>query len=183
MRFGPLQGACTEASERYNGVFRYGSGYSNHQAPSRDIALQLAAQDSLQHRITGGYWMQEGSDKWECAGYGVRDFLKAHGMLQRLLGWTPEERKIPGMFCHLMVLQSALINCIGSTKLLPLKKGEKSRTICSLASTQATMAVNYSDHNPASQWNEAKSFVAESGEEVGLGVWIFARSPIKVSLM
>ncbi|KAJ7205461.1 hypothetical protein GGX14DRAFT_644635 [Mycena pura] len=54
--FGPLIGVMTEVYECFNAVFRYCSILSNHRAPSRDIALQLADQEGHKHRITGGWW-------------------------------------------------------------------------------------------------------------------------------
>lgn len=97
LRFGPLTGCSTETFECYNGVWRYCSIYSNHAAPSRDTALQLADQESLKHRLTGGYWPSTTKGDWEQAGWGVRDYLMSQPMLQRLLGWTPEETKKPGI--------------------------------------------------------------------------------------
>lgn len=76
LRFGPLLGACTEAFESFNAIFRNCSVFSNHLAPSRDIAVQLARQED--------------------AGWGVRDYLSTQPMLQGLIGWTPTEMKFPG---------------------------------------------------------------------------------------
>ncbi|KAJ7443778.1 hypothetical protein B0H11DRAFT_1609174, partial [Mycena galericulata] len=54
LRHGPLVGVATEGFESFNGVFHFCSILSNHLAPSRDIARQLAKQEGLKHRLTGG---------------------------------------------------------------------------------------------------------------------------------
>jgi hypothetical protein len=86
-RFGPLVGVATEVFECFNAVFRYCSIYSNHLAPSRDIAFQLASQESLKHRLTGGWW-QTVDGEWERPGLSVRNFIHDHATLQALVGWT-----------------------------------------------------------------------------------------------
>lgn len=108
LRFGPLLGVSTESFESFNGVFRYCSIYSNHIAPSRDIAVQLADQESYKHRVTGGYWPTKRSEVtsnntevgdgvvWQQAGWAVRDYLDTQPMLQGLIGWTPEHVQLPG---------------------------------------------------------------------------------------
>ncbi|KAJ7795671.1 hypothetical protein B0H14DRAFT_3114648 [Mycena olivaceomarginata] len=48
----------------------------------RDIAIQLADQEGLKHRLTGGFWP---------SGSGVRDFLSKHPILQKLVGWTEKK--------------------------------------------------------------------------------------------
>ncbi|KAJ7726809.1 hypothetical protein DFH07DRAFT_945958, partial [Mycena maculata] len=127
--FGPLIGIMTEIFECFNAVFRFCSILSNHLAPSRDIALQLADQEALKHRLTGGWWpMLEG--EWERAGPGVRAFLKTRPVLQRLVGWTIHNPPAPG-----------------SVKLVPLPKrqrGVPKPIRCSLVmqSTHASQALN-----------------------------------------
>ena len=63
-RFGPLVGVATETFECFNAIFRYCSIFSNHLAPSRDIAFQLASQEALKHRLTGGWWLTVNGE-WE----------------------------------------------------------------------------------------------------------------------
>lgn len=88
IRFGPLVGVSTEAFECFNAIFRFCSIYSNHLAPSRDISRQLASQESLKHRVTGGWWrLDPKKNAWTQAGPLVRDFLHLQPMLQGLLGW------------------------------------------------------------------------------------------------
>jgi len=88
IRFGPLVGVATEAFECFNAIFRFCSIHSNHLAPSRDISRQLAGQESLKHRVTGGWWCSApASGDWVQAGVLVRDFLQTQPMLQGLLGW------------------------------------------------------------------------------------------------
>jgi hypothetical protein len=92
--FGPLLGAITEAFESYNGVFRPCSILSNHRAPSRDIAIQLAAQEGVKHRIAGGAWPLKGEGNevtWTCCGPSARQLIHDQPILQRLLGWKKPE--------------------------------------------------------------------------------------------
>ncbi|EKM58809.1 uncharacterized protein PHACADRAFT_205059 [Phanerochaete carnosa HHB-10118-sp] len=165
LQFGPLVGLSTEVFESSNAVFWYCLIHSNHRAPSRDIALQLAAQESLKHCITGGYWPTDSADSpnaWTNAGLGIRDYLTNQPILQRLLGWTSHTAQIPG---------SALS--------VPLKRGQKTRPTCSLSQTKAASAGNigsFSDSR-SSQWAEGRSFVSQSKEVCTNGTWVFARSP------
>jgi hypothetical protein len=99
LRFGPLVGVATEIFECFNAVFRMCSILSNHLAPSRDIAHQLADQEGMKHRLTGGYWPSPDNDsscQWERAGTGVCDFLRQKPILQSLYGWTDPNPPIPG---------------------------------------------------------------------------------------
>ena len=76
LRFGPLVGIATEIFECFNAVFCMCSILSNHLAPSRDITHQLADQEGMKHRLTGGYWPSTDDNlPWERSGTGVCDFL------------------------------------------------------------------------------------------------------------
>jgi hypothetical protein len=98
VEFGPLVGVATEIFECFNAVFRYCSILSNHLAPSRDIALQLGDQEGLKHRLTGGLWCCGTDHKWRQAGPGIRHFMAAHPVLQRLLGWSEAKLLVHGVF-------------------------------------------------------------------------------------
>jgi hypothetical protein len=97
LRFGPLVGVATEVFECFNAIFRYCSIFSNHLAPSRDIAFQLASQEVLKHRLTGGWW-PTANGEWERPGSSVRNFIHAHPTLQGLMGWTSAEPLVNGDF-------------------------------------------------------------------------------------
>jgi hypothetical protein len=94
--FGPLVGLATEGFECFNAIFRLCSILSNHLAPSRDIAKQLADQEAMKHRLTGGWWHTSTGD-WVQPGAAVHDFLHTHPMLQRLVGWTDPKPPTPGL--------------------------------------------------------------------------------------
>jgi hypothetical protein len=99
LEFGPLIGIATEVFECFNGVFRYCSILSNHFAPSRDIALQLGDQEGFKHRLTGGQQLSSTDNAWQKAGSGVRHFMAAHPVLQKLLRWSePKSALKRGVF-------------------------------------------------------------------------------------
>src|ERR1700761_5040459 len=87
---------ATEGFECFNAIFRNCSIYSNHQAPSRDIAHQLSNQEFIKHILTGGFWKtDEGS--WTRTGAGLRDYLQTTPFLQKLLGWSEAKPSVPGI--------------------------------------------------------------------------------------
>jgi hypothetical protein len=102
LRFGPLVGVATETFECFNAIFRFCSIYSNHLAPSRDIAFQLASQEVLKHRLTGGWW-PAADGKWKRPGPSVRNFIHDHPTLQALVGWTSNETPVNGRPCFLLL--------------------------------------------------------------------------------
>ncbi|KAJ7635914.1 hypothetical protein B0H17DRAFT_1149590 [Mycena rosella] len=167
--FGPLVGVMTEIFECFNAVFRFCSILSNHLAPSRDIALQLADQEGLKHRLTGGWWPTvEGEGDWERAGTGVRTFLETRPVLQRLVGWTIHTPPTPG-----------------SVKLIPLPKRQKgvprpTRSALMLRSTRASQAQNVGKYDMASSWFACRQVISASLDECKTGSWVFAKSPITI---
>ena len=59
-RFGPPILLSTEMFEGFNGVWRLCSILSNHHAPSRDIALNLADMDRFKQMASGVQWLENG---------------------------------------------------------------------------------------------------------------------------
>lgn len=86
IRFGPLVGVATEVFESFNAIFRYCSIFSNHLAPSRDIAYQQAEQETVRHMLAGGWWATDNGE-WTRAGPSVHSFIGADPMLRTLIGW------------------------------------------------------------------------------------------------
>lgn len=183
LRFGPLVGVATEVFECFNAIFRYCSILSNHLAPSRDIAFQLANQELLKHRLTGGWWPTEDGE-WQRPGPSVRNFIHANPTLQALVGWTSNEPLINGTFPFVTWLL-CLFMILGSFKLEPLKRGAnqkvESRTYIPWSSTQGASALNCTSEDAASQWAHCRFSIAHSEDKCFTGSWIFARSPLHVS--
>ncbi|KAJ6610918.1 hypothetical protein B0H10DRAFT_2165978 [Mycena sp. CBHHK59/15] len=71
IQLGPLIAMATEIFESFNAVFRYCSIYSNHLAPSRDIAIQFGRQETVKHQLTGGRWMSKSTKDWHAASSGL----------------------------------------------------------------------------------------------------------------
>ncbi|KAJ6543803.1 hypothetical protein B0H10DRAFT_1673200, partial [Mycena sp. CBHHK59/15] len=164
--FGPLVGVMTEIYECFNAVFRFCSVLSNHLAPSRDIALQLADQEGLKHRLTGGWWPSRDSDEWERAGPGVRAFLHTRPVLQKLVGWTVKTSLVPG-----------------SVKLMPLPRRQKGAPTSQLnqivlSATHASKALNSANYEMGSRWFTCKQVIAASLDECKKASWVFAKSPL-----
>ncbi|KAI9062110.1 hypothetical protein FKP32DRAFT_1726132, partial [Trametes sanguinea] len=164
-RFGPLIGVCSESFECFNGVFRPCSILSNHLAPSRDIATQLAGLEANKHRLTGAWW-QSDSGEWVQASPAVRDFLHRQPALQRMLGWTPEIPTVPGTF-----------------KPQPIPRGQTSRPRIQLDQTAMMHTVNFSDPalsaGPASLWIRGQHVTSQAGDICKLGSWVCSSSPIE----
>ncbi|KAJ7117557.1 hypothetical protein C8R44DRAFT_563633, partial [Mycena epipterygia] len=159
IQLGPLIAMATEIFESFNAVFRYCSIYSNHLAPSRDIANQFGRQETVKHQLTGGRWMSKSTGDWHAAGPGVRHFIEKHPILQRLVGWTPEKQ-----MKH------------GDTKLAPLKRGVRTRPVELLKTTNAARALNFGEYSGNSEWMRCKNVVSESLDECFVGTWVFANS-------
>ena len=104
LRFGPLVGVITETFESFNAIFRFCSVYSNHLAPSRDIAFQLASQEMLKYRLSGGWW-PTGDGEWKRPGSSVRNFIYNNPMLQAFTGWTNSEVLVNGRLSFQYMIQ------------------------------------------------------------------------------
>ncbi|EPQ51212.1 hypothetical protein GLOTRDRAFT_49236 [Gloeophyllum trabeum ATCC 11539] len=164
-RLGPILGEMDEIFECYNGVFRNCSVFSNHLAPSRDIALDLSAQESFKHRVMGGFWPSVAGDgRWECAGPKVLDYLHKHPILQRHLGWSSGEEPAS----------------LGSVKLASHLKGTRQRPTARWADTTASKAINSGSvtTKPSSRWTIGKSVISKSQESCLCGAWVIAECPI-----
>ncbi|KAJ6629606.1 hypothetical protein B0H10DRAFT_1776091 [Mycena sp. CBHHK59/15] len=94
-RRGPSVRFSTEVFECFNTIFRLCSVLSNHQAPSRDIALKFADLERIKHILSGGFWKQ--GSEWISAGKDVRRLLVKTPVLQRHLGWAPKPEWISGL--------------------------------------------------------------------------------------
>lgn len=95
-RFGPAILYATEIFECFNGVFRLCSIFSNHLAPSHDIATTLADMERFKHMVSGGWW-KNSTGKFIQAGGHVRSFLASNRELQRRLGWSENSQLKPGI--------------------------------------------------------------------------------------
>ncbi|KAF8881648.1 hypothetical protein CPB85DRAFT_1378298 [Mucidula mucida] len=150
---------ATEIYKCFNAVFRYCLILSNHLAPSRDIALQLADQEGLKHRLIRGWWQDE-KGEWIRAGDGVRQYMCEQPVLRKLLGWTEKP---------------ALL--IGSVRLKALPK-KTSRKLVRLSETLAAGALNYASFDADVQWHYCKYAISESLEECFESSWVFCKSPL-----
>ena len=182
LRFGPLVGVATETFECFNAIFRFCSIYSNHLAPSRDIAFQLASQEVLKYRLTGGWW-PTGDGEWKRPGPSVRNFIHDHPTLQALVGWTSNEKPVNGRSWFLLY-NSVCLWCLGSFRLEPLKRDAsqkiESRKYVPWLQTRGVKAVN-SLEGIDSQWTACRFAIASSGDKCLVGSWIFATSPFNAS--
>ncbi|ESK84393.1 hypothetical protein Moror_10151 [Moniliophthora roreri MCA 2997] len=72
--FGPLVSFTTELFELFNSVFQLCSIFSNHLAPSWDIAIQLADQEGLKQQVSNGWWYSKTASEWVQEGVAVQQF-------------------------------------------------------------------------------------------------------------
>ncbi|KAF7308303.1 hypothetical protein HMN09_00678300 [Mycena chlorophos] len=159
--FGPLLGMATELFESYNAIFRYCSIYSNHLAPSRDIAAQLGEQENLKHRLTGGRWAQ--------CGDGEVGASRPRGALL--------PREAPGPAATARMDSPCLFQGwryqIGRNP----SRADDAPTTRLLRDTAAAKVVAYGGYPPDSAWDICKSVLAQSLDECIVDSWIFAELP------
>lgn len=152
-RFGPPPRYSTETYECFNAVFRLSSVHSNHQAPSRDIAVKMAEIDCVRHIVTGGFW-EESDTNWVCAGDNVLSAFRDSPLLQHHFGW---------------ILGTSL-SVPGHIQLLPQR-----RQI--LKKTEQTYASGPSVRRPPSFsvdsiWCTGMTIIASSGDVCRAGSWV-----------
>ncbi|KAJ7198300.1 hypothetical protein GGX14DRAFT_374386 [Mycena pura] len=159
VRFGPPIRNSTEVFEGFNAIFRLCSVLSNHQAPSRDIAMKFASMDRLRHVLSGGYWKE--GDTWVCAGSNVLAVLKSKPIIQRHLGWVSPKKTVPGQI---------------------RLEAKKKSPVLQWAETQASSS-NFTDifelAPVASKWYSGISLFAQSGDACKKGSWICAHDASK----
>jgi hypothetical protein len=180
-RFGPLVGEATETFECFNAIFRFCSVLSNHQAPSRDIAIQLADQEGFKQRVTGGWW-PDNSGGWKRAGSGVRSSLEQHKTLKNNLGWADNTTTPPGLFSLILITYTSHPVHPGTVRLNPFKKspaGTRLRPSCVWRFSRAAAAVNALDfcRDPGRIWFIGKEATARSSDRCFIGSWVFCSSP------
>lgn len=112
-RFGPAIRYSTEVFECYNAIFRLCSIYSNHQAPSRDIARKFGSMDRLKHILSGGYW-KDSTGAWIQAGSHVRDVLRRQIIIQQHLGWALSKHMENGAANFFALLRAIVLNHLHS---------------------------------------------------------------------
>ncbi|KAJ7614819.1 hypothetical protein FB45DRAFT_1108964 [Roridomyces roridus] len=153
-RRGPAVRFATEIFECFNAIFRLCSVLSNHQAPSRDIAIKLADLDSVKHILSGGYWLQDGA--WVRGGIHVQRILRSNPIIQRHLGWAPPPSWTPGL-----------------VKALAQKKQAKFKALT------ADEALLSGAHNPLAlpvlssgiDWMDAVNVMSVTGDCCTVGSW------------
>ncbi len=132
---------------------------SNHQAPSRDIALKNSELDRVKHILSGGFWSQ--ADHWVQGGRGVVRLLKEAPILQRHLGWVSPHSLVPGS------IRSA---------------GRRKREQTAVLGTE-TKAIHAIWSGPestppimnASLWYPGVEVIAQSGDHCSIGSWVVVR--------
>jgi hypothetical protein len=119
--FGPAILYSTERYEAYNAVFRAASIYSNHQAPSRDIAWIFAGIDRVKHIVTGGWWRDTCTNSWTHAGVSVLKHIAENPQHAALVGLTTKTTQLPGRsYCPKKLhLHYPLIELLGSITHFP----------------------------------------------------------------
>jgi len=68
-------------------------------APSRDIAYQLAEQETVKHLLSGGWWMSKDGN-WKEPGPGVRNYVTTNPILRKLCGWSSADSTVCAGACR-----------------------------------------------------------------------------------
>ncbi|EJD34914.1 hypothetical protein AURDEDRAFT_75744, partial [Auricularia subglabra TFB-10046 SS5] len=155
-RFGPGVRFATEIFECFNAIFRMCSVLSNHQAPSRDIAISLANMDRMKHMISGGYWKE--GDEWAQASEDVRRVLQDHPLIQRHFGWAPPIIRTPARPYQLSDVDIA-----------------RFRSTCTV--TDNALLPDLSRF----EWHDGVSVVSESGDVCKTSAWVVYNCEVRIT--
>jgi hypothetical protein len=181
-RFGPIVGVATEGYESFNVIFRLCSILSNHLAPSRDIAYQLAEQETLKHLLFGGQWYKADKQSWEKPGSHLTQYVAQSKFLRGLFGLEDDPRPSragkSGSLLLFIPTNGLTIPYLGATQLAPLKADNpKARTRESRMWNQLrachAIAADARWESPTLQWFQCRSVTTASGDECGIGAWVF----------
>jgi len=150
--------------ESFNAVFRKCSVLSNHQAPSRDIALQFGKQEGFKHRATGGWWKTENGD-WVQVGPGVKRSVTNNPEILENVGLSSDTPDVPA---HL-----------GSIKLVARGSKQRQRLQVSWKSTKASQAINATSLLDVQNQPlfPVQYLVARSSDRCEIDSWVVANSP------
>jgi hypothetical protein len=161
-RRGPAVRFSTEVFECFNAVFRMCSVLSNHQAPSRDIAVKFADLDRVKHILSGGFWQQD--SEWVCAGKDVRRLLRKTTIIQKHLGWAPPPSWRPGSVKR------------------PSRSQQKDNRRVKASETELVTAVNVYGIpiDPHSEWLPGMHVTAISGDQCRVGSFVVFKAPVRV---
>ncbi|KAI0365428.1 hypothetical protein BV20DRAFT_954196 [Pilatotrama ljubarskyi] len=157
---GPGIHNATEGFESFNGVFRGSSVFSNHQAPSRDIAQSSAVMESHKHIVSGGWWqLDEGT--YVRAGGKVRQYSKDMHV-QRQMGLEQTEDSIPGN-----------VRCLQTTR--------RSSARLWVSFEIAALTPSSVQSSPDTLWYPCEYVVSRQGDRCKVGSWVFAAHDVIIS--
>lgn len=178
-RFGPAIRYSTEVYECYNAIFRLCSVYSNHLAPSRDIARQFASMDTMKHIISGGYWKQGG--EWVHAAPSVVALLHHEVVLQQHLGWVPPQKTHAGVStCTKSVVTIMASNLKRTFEGLIRAEGKRKASARPWGETKASLHLPVDVHRSQQcrkvNWRSGITLTAQSGDLCAAKSWVVAES-------
>ncbi|KAE9393245.1 hypothetical protein BT96DRAFT_959108 [Gymnopus androsaceus JB14] len=145
-RFGPIIRSSTEGFECFNAVFRLCS----HRVET--IAQRFAGMDRVKHIVSGGYHFDKESEEWIQASPRVLDILKSHLIIQRHLGWIPQDAIKYGF-------------------MKPLAVKKVSTFVWSSTKASSVLEQDWS------LWNDNLSVIASSGDNCKIGSWVAVQKP------
>lgn len=180
-RFGPSPLFATEIFECFNAVFRLCSVLSNHQAPSRDIALTFRGLDRFKHHTSGGWWFSEDTQAWVQAGSKIRSYFQSPA-IQRRLGWSETRtQKLSERGTKHFKLEDVSDYDYSLGTIRTLKK-----SVCT--EWKATKSADFGVTEPqvldldgnllegCRSWTQGKHVVSQVGDICKPGYWIFFKS-------